>query len=137
MARPVAVQFVLSDEEREVLERWARRPKSAQSLALRCRVVLACAEGAPNAAVAEHLGITVTTVRKWRGRFAKLRLDGLHDCAPSWCAEVGTRQRRGSGHCQDPRAKPDGGHALVDTVDGGIYGDVPVGGQPDISGPLA
>ncbi len=79
MARPVAVQVVLSDEEREVLERWAQRPKSAQSLALRCRVVLACAEGATNAGVAERLGITVTTVRKWRGRFAKHRLDGLHD----------------------------------------------------------
>ena len=79
MARPVAVQVVLSDEEREVLERWARRPKSAQSLALRCRVVLACAEGATNAGVAERLGITVTTVRKWRGRFAKHRLDGVHD----------------------------------------------------------
>jgi transposase len=79
MARPVAIQVVLSDEEREVLERWARRPKSAQSLAVRCRVVLACAEGATNAGVAERLGITVTTVRKWRGRFAKHRLDGLHD----------------------------------------------------------
>jgi transposase len=79
MARPVAVQVVLSDEEREVLERWARRPKSAQSLALRCQVVLACAEGATNAGVAERLGITVTTVRKWRGRFAKHRLDGVHD----------------------------------------------------------
>ncbi len=38
-------EVVLSDEEREVLERWARRPKSSQALASRCRVVLAGAEG--------------------------------------------------------------------------------------------
>jgi hypothetical protein len=36
---------VLTDEEREVLERWARRPKSARALALRCRIVLASADG--------------------------------------------------------------------------------------------
>ena len=42
------VEVVLSDEEREVLERWARRPKSAQALALRCRIVLAAAEGEPS-----------------------------------------------------------------------------------------
>jgi hypothetical protein len=35
----------LSDKERETLERWARRPKSTQALSLRCRIVLACADG--------------------------------------------------------------------------------------------
>ncbi len=79
MAGPVAVEIVLSDEEREVLERWARRPKSAQSLALRCRVVLACAAGGSNTAVADRLGIDRNTVAKWRSRFAEHRLDGLHD----------------------------------------------------------
>ena len=38
------VEVVLTDDERETLERWARRPKSAQALALRCRIVLFCAE---------------------------------------------------------------------------------------------
>ncbi len=42
--RPKAV-LVLSDGERETLQRWARRTKSAQVLALQCRIVLACAEG--------------------------------------------------------------------------------------------
>ncbi len=79
MAGPVAVEIVLSDEERQVLERWARRPKSAQSLALRCRVVLACAAGGSNTAVADRLGIDRNTVAKWRSRFAEHRLDGLHD----------------------------------------------------------
>ena len=71
--------MVLSDVEREMLERWARRPKSAQALALRCRIVLACAEGGHNSEVAERLGIHRDTVRKWRRRFLADRLDGLHD----------------------------------------------------------
>ncbi|HZI91933.1 MAG TPA: IS630 family transposase, partial [Thermoleophilaceae bacterium] len=44
---PQLVEVVLTEEEREVLERWARRPKSAQALALRCRIVLAAAAGEP------------------------------------------------------------------------------------------
>ncbi len=32
---PRRVDVSISQEEREVLERWARRPKSAQALALR------------------------------------------------------------------------------------------------------
>ena len=53
MAHPgtSAVAVVLTDDERATLERWARRPKSAQALALRCRIVLACAEGGTNVAV--------------------------------------------------------------------------------------
>jgi transposase len=72
-------QIVLSEEERETLERWARRPKSGQALALRCRIVLAAAEGELNRDIAERLGCNPTTVGKWRSRFARLRLDGLHD----------------------------------------------------------
>jgi len=76
--RPKA-PLVLTDEERETLERWARRPKSAQALALRCRIVLACAEGATNNEVAARVGVNQATVCKWRGRFVARRLDGLHD----------------------------------------------------------
>jgi len=70
---------VLSDDERATLERWARRPKSAQALALRCRIVLTCAEGLTNVEVAGRLGINRSTVGKWRNRFIESRLDGLHD----------------------------------------------------------
>ena len=76
---PVRVEVVLDDDEREVLERWARRPKSAQALALRCRIVLAAAEGEPSKEIAARLGCTRSTVGKWRGRFAARGLDGLHD----------------------------------------------------------
>src|ERR1035437_3223240 len=76
---PAPVEVVLSDEERATLERWAKRPKSEQSLALRCRIVLACAEGLGNSEVSDRLGVDVATVRRWRRRFATGRLDGLHD----------------------------------------------------------
>ena len=72
-------ELVVSDDEREILERWARRPTTAQALALRCRIVLACAEGLSNVEVADRLGVNRMTVSKWRGRFVSDRLDGLHD----------------------------------------------------------
>ena len=49
--RPTA-RIVLSDDERETLERWARRPKTGQALALRCRIVLAAADGTTNQEIA-------------------------------------------------------------------------------------
>ena len=76
--RPSA-RVVLSEQERETLERWARRPKSAQALALRCRIVLAAAAGETNTGIAERLGCSPATVGKWRTRFAERRLDGLQD----------------------------------------------------------
>jgi transposase len=72
-------EVVLNDEEREVLERWARRPKSSQALAFRCRVVLAAAEGRSSTEIAAELGCNPSTVGRWRGRFARRGLDGLHD----------------------------------------------------------
>jgi FixJ family two-component response regulator len=63
---PMLPELALADDERAALQRWARRAKSSQALALRCRIVLACAEGASNQAVAERLGISRPTVTKWR-----------------------------------------------------------------------
>jgi transposase len=76
--RPKA-PLVVTDEERETLVRWSRRAKSAQALVLRCRIVLACADGWSNAEVAEWLGTSRPTVGKWRSRFVQRRLDGLVD----------------------------------------------------------
>jgi transposase-like protein/transposase len=72
--------LVLSDEERRTLERLTKRRKSAQAMALRARIVLACAEpGATNLAVAAELGVNPATVGKWRARFVARRLKGLFD----------------------------------------------------------
>jgi transposase len=73
------VSIELTDGERETLVGWARRRRSAAGLAQRSRIVLACAEGQTNTAAAEQIGVSVPTVRRWRGRFAERRLDGLLD----------------------------------------------------------
>jgi transposase len=79
MPVPTAPLVVLTDQERETLERWERRHTSAQALALRCRIVLACAEGGSNSEIAGRLGVNRSTVAKWRSRFVEHRIDGLHD----------------------------------------------------------
>ncbi len=79
MPIPTAAAIELTDEERAALERWARRPTSAQALALRARIVLGAAEGHSNTEIARRLAISRPTVTKWRSRFAEDRLDGLVD----------------------------------------------------------
>jgi transposase len=76
--RPKA-ELILTAEEREQLTRWARRAKSSQALALRSKIVLACADGLDNKSVAAHLRCSANTVSKWRRRFVENRLDGLTD----------------------------------------------------------
>jgi transposase len=79
MPSPKLEPLVLSQMEMTTLQRWARRPKTSQHLALRSRIVLACGTGLSNTAVAEDLAIEISTVRKWRTRFLQFRLDGLTD----------------------------------------------------------
>lgn len=76
--RPKA-ELQLTADERKTLVGWSRRAKSSQALALRCKIVLACADGRPNKQVAADLGVHPDTVGKWRGRFIGRRLDGLVD----------------------------------------------------------
>ncbi len=76
--RPMLTLSV-SDEERQTLERWARRPKTAQALARRAEVVLGAAAGESNSVLAAKLRWTAQTVGVWRRRFLERRLDGLLD----------------------------------------------------------
>jgi len=76
--RPLAPLHI-RDDEREILERWERRPNSAQALALRARIALACEIGMSNTEVAELLGLSLATVGKWRTRFLQDGVDGLLD----------------------------------------------------------
>jgi transposase len=73
------VKLVLTEDEREVLERYVRRGTTAQRLALRAQIVLLCAGGLQNQKVAKRLRVSAHTVGKWRGRFAECRLEGLLD----------------------------------------------------------
>lgn len=76
--RPKA-ELMLTTAERQTLEQWARRPKTAQAVARRARFVLACADGKTNHAVATECSTTGQTVGRWRQRFVERRLDGLLD----------------------------------------------------------
>jgi transposase len=77
--RPKA-ELVLTGEERLTLERLANRRKTAQALAMRARIVMACAAPeATNRSVAAQLGVSEAMVSKWRRRFVERRLNGLFD----------------------------------------------------------
>jgi transposase len=79
MPDPGLEPLVLSEDERRTLENWVKRRSTAQGLALRARIVLACAEGGGNVAVAARLGAGRGTARRWRARFLRDRLAGLPD----------------------------------------------------------
>jgi transposase len=72
-------ELVVTDAERAQLVAWARRAKTARYLALRAKIVLACAEGGTNKQAAVDLGVDDSTVERWRARFIARRLEGLHD----------------------------------------------------------
>ena len=69
----------LTKDQQQELQRWLRRRKTSQGLALRARIVLACAQGTSDQAVAQTLGTTRATVGKWRRRFLAQGCDGLLD----------------------------------------------------------
>jgi transposase len=77
LGRPLS-PLTLAPAERQRLLEWTRRPKTAQALALRARIVLLCAAGRSNTEVG-RVQVALATVGKWRQRFVLLRLDGLLD----------------------------------------------------------
>jgi transposase len=76
---PQAAAIVLTADERRELEGWARRRNSAAGLALRSRIVLAAADGETNSEMAVRMGISRSTVKRWRHRFVEAGCDGLLD----------------------------------------------------------
>jgi transposase len=80
MANPHAIPIVLPEADRGRLQGWVRRRKTGQALAIRARIVLACAEpGSTNGGVAAALGVSRPTVALWRRRFAERGPEGLLD----------------------------------------------------------
>jgi transposase len=77
---PVLKPIALTSEQRDALSAWTRRPKTSQALALRAKIVLACADDRrDNSQIARALGVNRATVGKWRARFSKHGVDGLLD----------------------------------------------------------
>jgi len=70
------------------LWRWAQQAKTSQVLALRAKIVLACAEGRDGRRVAAGLRTTEHKVSRWRGWFIRQRLDGLHDVVIATCRQA-------------------------------------------------
>jgi len=81
---PKPIALVLSKTEREVLVGLLRRRSTGQDVAVRARIVLACADPqATNTAIAKRLGVSRQSVVTWRQRFSAHRLDGLGDAPRS------------------------------------------------------
>src|SRR5512135_687920 len=132
MASPKLEPVVLSEEERSVLTGWARRRKTSQALALRSRIVPACAEdGATIASVSEGLEISRATVSKWRSRFLAGRLEGLSDEPRPGRPRTITDEQVDQVIVKTLEETP--GHALVHPRDGRRDGDVAVGGLADLA----
>ena len=71
--------LILTDDERNALIRLTKRARVNRSVAFRARLVLACADGTMNGAVARRYRTTNATVGKWRQRFIQRRLEGIYD----------------------------------------------------------
>ena len=97
MPLPRAVPVTLTAAERTMLAKRARSAKTAHRDRLRAQIVLAPARGQDNARIAADLRITVDTVRKWRGRFARRGLDGLADLPRCGAAAADQRADPGRG----------------------------------------
>ena len=79
MGRPKAM-LTVSEQQRAQLVRGARAATSTQAFALRCRIVLACADpDVANSRVAAELGVSIPTIAKWRSRFIAHGMAGLAD----------------------------------------------------------
>jgi transposase len=73
------VALVITDDEREELVRLTKRARVDRHVALRARIILACAEVSSNVEVARLLRVSSNTVGMWRRRFVKFRVDALYD----------------------------------------------------------
>lgn len=90
----LAPRIICTPEEIKLLNQHISARKTEQQMVFRARVILKCSYGLPNNKIAKELGTTVLTVKKWRERFLKNRLDGLEDAARSGKPKTYTKEDR-------------------------------------------
>jgi len=73
----VAAALVVSDEQREVLSRWARSTVEPHRRVVQAQGLLLAAEGVANEEIARRCSTTPDTVRRWRARFEADGVDGV------------------------------------------------------------
>jgi len=78
----VAPMIILTDEDRQLLQRWAKGRSTPARLVLRAQIVLASAQGKQNKVIAEELGTNRPLVSKWRTRFVRQGVAGIEKDAP-------------------------------------------------------
>jgi len=86
-------QIELTAGDRQALEALFRSPKTAQSLALRARIILACGAGETVEEIATSIGTSTKAVYKWRNRFKESGLNGLSDLPRSGQPKKLTEQK--------------------------------------------
>ena len=123
----------LSEAQRQELERWVRRPKTAQALALRARIVLETAAGKSDMEVAGQLGTTRATVGKWRRRFLAAGCDGLLDEPRPGAPRTIWGRRRGAGGGANLGDDPGRCYALDHALDGRGVWDERGDGKPHLA----
>jgi len=79
MPYPKPTAVILTEAERQALEKLVKRHTIGQQVALRARIILAAADGCNNTQIARRLGITPDTARLWRDRWLQLHDITLDD----------------------------------------------------------
>lgn len=90
----VAAKIELTAEEREQLERNVKQQRIEKRVYLRSRIILMSAEGMECIEIADKLGVSEKTARKWRKRFSEERLRGMDDLERSGAPERFTEEQR-------------------------------------------
>jgi transposase len=78
-----AKRIEIAAEDRSVLEKWAGARAVERRLVDRARIVLLADEGRPASEIAQRVGCSIPTVKTWRSRYQRDRLDGLRDLPKS------------------------------------------------------
>jgi transposase len=89
----VAPKITLSENDRQLLQRWAQGRSTPARLVLRAGIVLAAAKGKKNKVIANELGTNRQLVGIWRTRFAQSGIAGIEKDAPRGGRPSSARQR--------------------------------------------